>query len=63
MLFELHQFLELLDEPRVDLGQREQLLGRHPQPDGIGHLPQSLGQGGAQRVAKQLEDGLAILAA
>ena len=39
VIFHIHDLFDLVQEPRIDLGQREYLLNAHPCPQPVGNVP------------------------
>ena len=58
LLFHLHQFLEVLQEPGIDVGELEDLLDRHPVFEGVAEEPGPAGVGAGQLVADLFQAGL-----
>ena len=46
--FDLHDLLDLGQEPRIDMGQLIHLVKRHAQAEGVAHVPDALGAGSAE---------------
>ena len=53
---QINDFLDLHQEPRVNLGQLENTFNRHTDAKGIGHVPQAI----RRRVGKLFVNGLGI---